>query len=243
MHPFVGAILLRPAWMNPLMLDPEPHPPDVQVREPVNRLRRERYAVVGADRTWQAVLPERALEDGARRHGFRREEPMTGQQKPRMLIRDRERVAVHPVARAELPFEVRGPQVIRFARGDRDHARVLMRPAAGALVHQPAAREEIGDRARRRPLFHRGMSRREDLEQLPRAPEGMLTAQLAELLGAGLGNPVRAVMRGPTPICQSTAALLRIALEPLVPNTSADPVPRAQLGHREAIAQRVLNEL
>lgn len=135
---------------------------------------------------------------------------MAGQQKTRMLIRDGEWVAVHAVARAELPFEVRGPQVIRVARGDRDHARVLMRPTAGALVHQPAAREEIGDRARRRPLVHRGVSRREDLEQLPRAPEGMLAAQCAELLGARLGNPVRAVMRGATPARESRAALLGI---------------------------------
>ena len=67
MHPLMGAVLLRTTGMNPLMLDAEPHPPHVQIREPVDRLRRERHAVVRADGAWQPVLTERPLEDRPRR--------------------------------------------------------------------------------------------------------------------------------------------------------------------------------
>ena len=34
------------------------------------------------------------------------------------------------------------------------HPRVLMRPTARAFVHQPTSREEIGGRARGRPVGH-----------------------------------------------------------------------------------------
>ena len=55
MHPFMGAVLLGPTRMNPLMLDTEPHPPHVQIRKPVDRLRRERHAIVSANGAGQAA--------------------------------------------------------------------------------------------------------------------------------------------------------------------------------------------
>ena len=52
MHPLMGAVLLWATGMDPLVLDAEAHPPHIQIRQPVNRLRREGHAVVGADGTW-----------------------------------------------------------------------------------------------------------------------------------------------------------------------------------------------
>ena len=136
---------------------------------------------------------------------------MAGEQEPGVLVGDRERVAVHTVSRAELPFEVGGPQVIRVARDDRHHAGMLMRPATRPLMHQAATREQIRDGTRRRPILHRWMPGREDLEQLPRAPEGMLAPKLAELLRPGLGDTMWTVMRRATPIPEAALSFLRVA--------------------------------
>jgi hypothetical protein len=36
MHSLVSAVLVRSSWENALMLDPEAHPPDVEIGKPVN---------------------------------------------------------------------------------------------------------------------------------------------------------------------------------------------------------------
>ena len=90
----------------------------------MNRLGRERDPVVRPDGERQAVLAERALEDGPSGDGLRREQPTAGEQEPGVLVRDGERVAVRAVARAELPLEVRRPEVVGGGRGGPDDARV-----------------------------------------------------------------------------------------------------------------------
>src|SRR5437879_10975622 len=55
-HPLVRPVLLGTRRPEALMLDAQPHPPHVELREPVNARRRERHAVVGADGAGQAVL-------------------------------------------------------------------------------------------------------------------------------------------------------------------------------------------
>ncbi len=87
-HAFVRAVLLRAPGPNALVNNPESHPPHVEIRQAVNRLRRERHAVVGADRERQPVLAKRALEDGACGHGLRREQAATREQEARVLIGD-----------------------------------------------------------------------------------------------------------------------------------------------------------
>jgi len=47
------------------VLDTETHPPDVQLRESVNASRRERDAIVGADRARQAMRAKQTIEDRA----------------------------------------------------------------------------------------------------------------------------------------------------------------------------------
>ena len=185
MHAFVGAVLLRAARVNALVRDAEPHPPDVQVREPVDRARRERDAVVGANRPRQPVLTKGPLEHGPRDRGFRREHAVATEQVARVLIRDRQRVAVHAVARPELPFEVRCPQIVRRCRRDRSDAGMLVRPPAPPTPHQAAAREQFRGRARGRPIGDLGMPTAQHFEQLPRAPIGMQPAELTEQLRRG----------------------------------------------------------
>ena len=50
MHAFMRPVVLRTARVDPLVHDAEAHPPDVEIREAMDRLRGERDAVVGADR-------------------------------------------------------------------------------------------------------------------------------------------------------------------------------------------------
>jgi hypothetical protein len=72
--------------MNALMRDPQAHPPHVEIRQAVNRLGRERDAVVRANRARQPVLAKRALEHRPRGRGLRREQPVTAEQKARVLV-------------------------------------------------------------------------------------------------------------------------------------------------------------
>jgi hypothetical protein len=57
------AILLRLVWSNPLAPDSEAHPADRKRREPAGTRRRERGAVVAADRLSHAKLLKRRVED------------------------------------------------------------------------------------------------------------------------------------------------------------------------------------
>lgn len=50
MHPLVRAVVLRAPGATPLMLDAQAHPPHIEIRQPVNRLRREGHAIVRANR-------------------------------------------------------------------------------------------------------------------------------------------------------------------------------------------------
>jgi len=52
MHPLVRSVLLWPPGMNTLVLDPESHPPDVEIRQPVDGLSGEWHAVIGANSYW-----------------------------------------------------------------------------------------------------------------------------------------------------------------------------------------------
>ena len=88
--------------------------------------------------TGNPYFPERPLEDRPRRDGLRREERMAGQKETSMLIGDRERIAVLPIARAKLAFVVGRPQIVRRGGGRADHARMSRRPPGPALLHQAA---------------------------------------------------------------------------------------------------------
>ena len=122
MHALMRPILLRLAWVNALMHDAEAQPPDVQIGQPVTRLRGERHAVVGRDGPREPVLAEGALEAGFRGQGFRGEQSVAHQQETRVLVGDGERIAVHPVPGPELALEVGRPEVVRRPGADRHHA-------------------------------------------------------------------------------------------------------------------------
>ena len=152
MHSLVRPILLRRRRPYALMLNPEAQPPDAELREAMQAGVRERNAVVGADRQRQPVFAERAFKASARPGHAHRSQGVHANQVTGVLVGDRERVAVDPVPRLEVSFEVRSPEIIRRLR-DRSHgAGMLMRAAAPSLLHQTFPAQEIAHRACCRPL-------------------------------------------------------------------------------------------
>ncbi len=61
----MASVLLRATWLDALDLNPEPKPPDGELRESEQGIgRRERRAVVGANRSGKAKVPEGSFEYG-----------------------------------------------------------------------------------------------------------------------------------------------------------------------------------
>ena len=168
---------------------------------------------------------------------------MTAQQKSRVLIRDRERVAVDPVAGAELAFEVGSPQIVRRVGADRHNARMLVRVASAPAADQTAPREELRGGARRRPVLDLRMPAAEHREQLPRPPVGVQPAKFAEQLGQHGTHDGRAAVRPSTAIGQPTPAILGKPGEPLVADAPAHAVALTELHHRKAVAHRLAHEI
>ena len=163
---------------------------------------------------------------------------MAAQQKPRVLIGERERIAIRAIPRAELPFEIRGPEIVRRGRHGPHHARMNGRPPPPP-VYQAVARQEIRDCARRRPVGHAGVMPRQHRQQLAGPPERMRDALGNEEFRHRGANLVRASMRRMAPIHQPASSFGLIPGEPHEPNSPADPGPGAQRAHRVAITQRV----
>ncbi len=98
---FVGAVLLGMRGQDALVLDAQAQPPDIELREAVQPLSRERHAVVRADRTREPVLPEQPLEDRPPAVSLGGAQAVARQEIARVLIGHRQRITVQAVARAE----------------------------------------------------------------------------------------------------------------------------------------------
>ena len=81
MHSLVSAILFRMTWNDPFDGDPKTDPPQREPGKPRQAWRSERTAVVGEDRSGQAVRSENAFEGASRVALFGRMECVTGQVK------------------------------------------------------------------------------------------------------------------------------------------------------------------
>ena len=137
---------------------------------------REGHPIVGANRARQPVLPKEPIEDGAHAVTFRGQQTVACQEIARVLIRDRERIAVERVPRAEVALEVGGPEIVGLAGRSRNHARVLPLPPPAPLLDQPAAGQQIARGTDGRPLDAR-MPRLQPGQQFGRAPRRMLAAR------------------------------------------------------------------
>src|SRR2546429_2110436 len=132
-HALVPAILLRMRGLDQLGANPQLDPPHRERREPPKGIRGERRAVIGADPLGEPVAAKEACEHGPTGLDRRLEQAAAAEQEARRAILDRERVAVHPIAGAELPFEVRGPDRIGLIE------RRVWPPGVKAAVGAPAS--------------------------------------------------------------------------------------------------------
>ena len=195
------------------------------------------------NRQRETVVAERALKHGPRGDGLRREKAVTGEEEARVLVGDRERVAIQSVAGAKLAFEVGAPQVVRRGRVGADDARMDRRPPAAAMLDQAAPGEQIGHGARGGPRPNPGMLVGQHLEQLARAPVGVRFTRRDEELRKPRCDRVRAVMWGATAVDQAPPSVGVVPGEPFVADAPTDAVAGAQRAHREAIAERVADEV
>ena len=98
-----------------LEADAEPQPPNREFAQAVARVRgREGHTVVGANRLRQAEILEGALEDTEGIPLLRGRERFAGEQVPRRVIGDGERIAIALIAEQELPFVVGAPERVRL---------------------------------------------------------------------------------------------------------------------------------
>ena len=146
----MGAVLLRLAGQDPLVLNAEAHPPHIELGEPVNAGGGEGDAIVGPDRPRETVLTEQPVEDRPHAQALGGQQALARHQEARVLIGDGERLAVEAVLRSEVPFEVRGPEVVGVQGRGGHHAGMLARAAPPSLLDQAVARHEIAGRAGRR---------------------------------------------------------------------------------------------
>ena len=179
MHPFVRAVLLRRRGSGALMLNAEPQPPDIELRQAVNPRRRERDAIVGANRVRQTVLAEQPVEDRAHAESLGRAQAVTREQVARVLVGHGERVAVHAIAGAKVALEVRGPEIIGVGGLDRHDAGMLEVAPSATFLDQPLARQEIPRRADGREIDGR-VARPEPVQELVRPPARVLPTGLAD---------------------------------------------------------------
>ncbi len=111
------------------------------------------------------------------------------------------------------------------------------------MLHQAAPGEQIGHGARGGPLPNPGMLVAQHLEQLAGAPVGVRFARRDEELREPRCDRVRAVMRGATAVGETAPPVGVVPSEPLVADAPTDAVAGAQRAHREAIAERVADEV
>jgi hypothetical protein len=227
----VGAILLGGGGANALVLDPQPHPPDVELREAVDAAGREGHAVVCANGPRQPELAEGVFEDGSRSPALDVGEPPTREQVAGVLVADGEGIAPDRVLGSELTFEVGRPEVVGRGRHGRHHAWMLARSAAPTLLQQAFAGVQVPHRAHGRPvpLGDLGVPRPEPGEQLARPPVGMGLPRVAQEDRERLADPVRAVMGRVAPVSQPAPAVLGKAGQPFIAGLATDPVAGTQL--------------
>ncbi len=167
MHPLMLAILLRRRRLGPLVLDPQPPPPDAQAGQPPQPAARERRAVVRADHLRQTVLAKRQREALDHRVEVDPFEPVAGDDLAAEAVGDRQRITILPIAEPELALEIRAPQLVRRHRTDQP-IRIARNPVAAlAWFDQVRSLEQRPDRAGRGPAHLRRLLLQHRLELAP----------------------------------------------------------------------------
>jgi hypothetical protein len=104
-HALMAAVLVGTGGLDELGPNPQPEPPDAELREAAERTGGEGLPVIGADPLRQAKGPEEPLEHllgGLEQRAF---EPIAGQEVAGVGVLHGERVAVAAIAEPELALK------------------------------------------------------------------------------------------------------------------------------------------
>src|SRR5579862_9795759 len=113
MHPFMAAILLRMARLDPFDADAQPEPPDrefAQVKQSVRGS--EGHTVIAADVGGQATLLKKSFKHSERVIFSGRGKSFAGEKKTAGVIGDGPRITVLTIAQQEFAFIVSAPEFI-----------------------------------------------------------------------------------------------------------------------------------
>ena len=237
------AILLRPAGENALVLNAQPHPPDIELGEPTECRSSRTGRRCPCESPAAARRSRKSRSKTARTpEPFGRPQAVTRDQEPRVLIGDRERIAVDAVLGAEVAFEVGRPEIIRV--GGRERAPRPDEPTGGAAAASsptpgaPTDRRPCWSPAARRP----GVAARATAgaSRGPSADAGAGPRKSSRRRPPGCGADSDAAhdfgRRGrPAPPASN-------ALEPFVAGLPTDGVAVAELGHRVEPALLIADE-
>jgi hypothetical protein len=229
-HTLVRPVLLGMGGQDALVLNPEAHPPDVELREAVDAGGSEGHAVVGADGEWESEGAEGVLHSAPHSKSLRTEQALAGEQVTRVLVGKGQRVAVAAVTGAKMTLEVGGPEIIGTGGGWGHDSRVEVRPASASLLDQTEPREQIASGAGS-GQGDVGVAWCKPVEDLAWSPAGVGAPRGADELGRSGGNAMRTVPRGTAEVVQCSPAAFLEATEPLVARLAADAVALAELGH------------
>ena len=104
-HALMAAILLGVAGFDPFDLDAEAQPPDRELAQPVDGMRRgKRDAVVGANHLREAKLLEGTFEDREGKFLLRRQQRLASEEVATGEVGDGQRIAVFAIAEQKLVF-------------------------------------------------------------------------------------------------------------------------------------------
>src|SRR5687767_10926855 len=113
--------------------------------------RRKRDTVISANHLGKTKLLEGALEDGEGECLLGGQQRLAREQVPTGEVRDRQGIAVPPIAEEKLPFVVGTPERIRLGRSGELGSRRAWPPPA-PTVHQAVTIKHGVDRADRRQM-------------------------------------------------------------------------------------------
>src|SRR6266567_2205655 len=230
MHTLVPAVLLRMPGLDALGHDAQLDPPHRQTRQPGQRPRSKRRAVVGADGLRQAVLAESRFKNGLHAPGVGLLHRLTAQQLPAVRIGDRQRINALSIRGVEPAFEISAPHTVGFLRLRQGFA---VRRGAQALLarhDQTFALQQCADGAGGRPVAPRLVALQDAL-QLSWPPAHVRLPEFQNHLLDLLGGLVVVTVGGAAVLPQSDQAVGPVAPQPHVPGLACDPVLLTEFLH------------
>src|SRR5271154_4515155 len=204
MHPLVAPVLLRPAWLYSLRLDPQPHPPHRQRRQPAPSVGPERRSVITAHSLRQSVFLKSSFQHRSRVLRIRRPYSLAAQQIPTVAVCDRQRIAAPSVSGPKPSLEIYAPQLIRLPGWRQRLGGGLPSRALFPRHRQPVLFQNRSDGAGRRHLvFPRSYPPLQQGPDLSRSPSRVLFPNLQYHLLHLLASLIGVFVRRPRFIFQS----------------------------------------